>query len=446
MKNILLITIDSLRKDVIKLQEENSKTPFLSKLASDGIAFSQAYANGPRTSASFQSILSSRYPLEYGTTTSLIKSHVPIAEVLSEAGYHTVGFHSNPYLSTSYNYDRGFDIFDDGQEDMPTTAKLSKKISRYLDSESWTYDKLRKIKRFFETTTGSSHFTDSEAVNNNVENWITNNPPQPFFLWIHYMDVHAPYNPPREYLPSDFVPTLREVSNLNNKILSNPEDVTNREIQTLKQMYKGEVRYIDSQIRGVYRDLDEAKLLSNTAVFLTSDHGEEFGEDGGFLHAGRSFRKASKLRDELLHVPLIVSIPNHTKLSEKRTDVVSLIDLGPSILDIAGIQPPDSWQGKSILREPHEEQHVFSEYWLTNSDQDAPACSIRTGDIRIIYDGEENTYQTIPADGTGNQYQETKEALDDHMEKVLSTKNVDDSVELSGKQRERLRNLGYLVE
>ena len=446
MKNILLITVDSLRKDTVTLRQENSKTPFLRELGEGGIVFSQAYANGPRTSASFQSILSSRYPLEYGTTTSLTKNHVPIAEVLNEAGYHTAGFHSNPYLSTSYNYNRGFDVFDDGQEDMPTTAKLSRSISSYLDSESWTYDKLRKIKRLFESTTGSSHFTDSKDVNNNIEDWITDNPPQPYFLWIHYMDVHAPYNPPQEYLPSDVKYTSRDVSNLNNKILSNPEHVTDQEIESLEQLYEGEIRHIDSQIQEVYRTLDEADLLNNTAIFLTSDHGEEFGEDGGFLHAGRSFRKASKLRDELLQVPLIIRMPDQTELSEKRTDLVSLIDLAPSILDIAGIEPPDSWHGKSILREPHEEQYVFSEYWLTNSDQDVPACSIRTKDFRLIYDGVERTYQTIPVDGTRNQYQQIKEILDDHMEKVLSTENVDNSVELSDEQRERLKNLGYLVE
>lgn len=148
--NIILITIDSLRADFVDGSNEGdqSKSPFIDSLADDGIRFTNAYANGPRTSASFQAILASRYPLEFGRSTILSNNHTSIAEIFEKSGYHTAGFHSNPYLSTEYGYDRGFDVFDDGEECVGRVTRLSRIVRNYLDYGSWTYDKLRKIKKY----------------------------------------------------------------------------------------------------------------------------------------------------------------------------------------------------------------------------------------------------------------------------------------------------------
>jgi arylsulfatase A-like enzyme len=377
----------------------------------------------------------------------LSSSHTSIGEVFKNAGYHTAGFHSNPYLSTSYGYNRGFDVFNDGKEDINHLNHLSRKIRKYIDANTWTYNKLRKIKKIFETASGGGGFADADNINQNVQKWIDNNPPEPFFLWIHYMDVHAPYDPPKEYL-SDLELGITERGNLNNKIISQPSKVTETEVEILKKLYMGEIRYLDDQIRTLYRNLNKNGLIEDATVVITSDHGEEFGEDGNFLHGGRDAQKASKLIDELLHVPLIIKPGSDREYGDPRTHpgLVGLIDIGPTLLDIAGLNVPDSWKGKPILDPESDSNEVFSEYWLTNTESVPPACSIRTEEFRIIYDGASDEYETISDSVPKDKFIHIKSRLDEHLNEVRETEEFDSSVELSEDQKERLENLGYLVD
>ncbi|WP_436344038.1 sulfatase [Natronorubrum sp. FCH18a] len=444
-KNIILITVDSLRADHVGCYNSSKNTtPFLDNLAQTGIKYTKAYANGPRTSASFQSILASRYPLEFGTTTELTENHTPIAEQFKQEGYLTAGFHSNPYLSTSYGYDRGFDEFDDSQDNTSYTTKIGKELKKYVDEKGHLYNTLRKSKRYFESITNTDHFPNSKSVNKNIERWISNDPSEPFFLWIHYMDVHSPYDPPDEHIMGDHI-GVKKRSELNNKILSNPKDISDKDIEILKNLYDGEIRYVDKEIGNIYKKLENGGLLDNTAMIVTSDHGEEFKEDGDFLHAGPSARKASKLRDELLHVPLIIipsSNDNQTTIDDR---LVSLIDLPPTITDIANIATPDSWKGTSVL-EGGKKEHVFGEYWLTDVDPAAPACSIRTNNTRVIFDGTDDNYQKIPEQISDGKFNRLKSVIENHLEQVKDTDKVISSVELSDEQKERLKQLGYLAE
>lgn len=447
--NVILITIDSLRADYIGKGDdrERSNTPFIDSLADESIRCTNTYANGPRTSASFQAILASRYPLEFGESTQLSSAHTSIAEVFKNSGYHTAGFHSNPYLSTSYGYNRGFDVFNDGQNDINYINRLARKIRSHINAGTWTYDKLRKIKKIFETASGGGDFAEADDVNQNIQKWINDNPAEPFFLWVHYMDVHAPYNPPEEYL-SDLELGVTERGTLNNKIISQPSKVTEAEIEKVQKLYSGEIRYVDDQIRSLYKNLDENGLIEDATLVITSDHGEEFGEDGNFLHGGRDARKASKLRDELLHVPLIIKPDFNQEYDNPGThsELVGLIDVGPTLVDIVGLDIPESWKGKSILNSETEKKEVFSEFWLANLESVPPASSIRTEDLRMIYDGDSDEYEMMPESVPRDKFRQMKSKLDEHLDQVLDTEELSSSVELSKDQKDRLENLGYLVD
>jgi arylsulfatase A-like enzyme len=437
--NVVLITIDSLRADFVGERTEEDLTPFLDDLAENGTTCTRAYANGPRTNASFQSILTSRYPLEFGKSRRVSDDHVPVAKVFQDAGYHTACFHSNPYLSSNYGYDEGFDVFQDSEDAISTVEKISQTIKSKLTYNTKLYDFLRSIKKQVQSASGDDGFASASFVNEKVREWIDTQSESPFFLWVHYMDVHVPYNPPAEY--NDGIGT-RQRAQLNNKILNEPAEVTDDEVEAVKSLYKGEIRGTDDQIRELYTMLDQAGLLDNTNVIVTSDHGEEFGEYGHFSHAGGPAERASKLRDELLHVPFII-VPNGDKeLDDSYDELMSLIDLGPTMTDLAKIDAPESWKGRSILHDEPSDQ-VFSEYWMTNREQESRAVSVRTRDGRMIYDEAIDSYDVaLASNGVG----ELRQLIDEHIEMVDDTEDVASDAELSKAQEERLEHLGYLVE
>ena len=173
MKNAILLTIDTLRKDVLGCYgNEDRLTPFIYSLQDKCIRFTKAHSPGPYTQAAFPGILTSSYYLEYGRQKMLSEKRVLISEVLKKAGIATAGFHSNPYLSEYFGWNRGWDVFYDSMEDE-------------VD------DKVPYIK--------------SGEINSKASAWLSSHTRgaleyKPFFLWVHYMDVHEPYVPERKYI------------------------------------------------------------------------------------------------------------------------------------------------------------------------------------------------------------------------------------------------------
>ncbi len=171
MKNVILLTIDTLRRDALGCYSGNSLTPFMDSIQTQCIRFDHACSAGPYTQASFPAILTSSHYFDYGLRKNLSTENTLISEVLRKAGIATAGFHSNPYLSEYCGWNRGWDLFYDSMEEdvdpiVPfiSADKINKKVISWL----------------------SSHVTGSEY--------------QPFFLWLHYMDVHEPYVPEQKYI------------------------------------------------------------------------------------------------------------------------------------------------------------------------------------------------------------------------------------------------------
>jgi arylsulfatase A-like enzyme len=140
MKNVILITIDTLRRDVFGCYgNAYSLTPFMDSLQEKCLRFDRAYATGPYTQASFPGILTSSYYLEYGRQKNLPAQKRLISEVLRENGVATAAFHSNPYLSGYFGWNRGWDTFYDSMEDDVTDLYpfirgkvINKKVETWL--------------------------------------------------------------------------------------------------------------------------------------------------------------------------------------------------------------------------------------------------------------------------------------------------------------------------
>jgi arylsulfatase A-like enzyme len=372
--NVLLITIDSLRADRLGcLGYSKRVSPHIDQLASAGTLFTQAIANGPRSPASFPSILASIY-LSAGAEQGIPPEATTLAKVLKKYGYVTAGFCAgNPYISRYCGYQRGFDLFQDfltresGME-RPREGKgklvpLRRLVGRIL-GDSRRYDAafllfsgtLRGKKNIADTTKSESlyPFEGGEKLNEQAAAWLSRPLDGPFFLWLHYMDVHFPHLPrvPRHRL-SDYGRFALSLICLLLKRYSYPR-------QVIADLYDDRIRDEDEIIAQFLDRLKDQGFYEDTVIVLTADHGEEFREHGGWGHG-------AKLYDELLRVPLIMKGPELAK-GAIVTRQIGLIDLAPTILDLLGIEEKvEGFQGTSFLpwlRDNQSElsnRYVFSE-------------------------------------------------------------------------------------
>lgn len=351
--NIILITIDCLRFDHLGCYGYYRRTsPNIDNLASRGALFLQAISNGGQTPFAFPSILASALPpLEMHEDKDIMRRSTTLAEVLKAVGYHTVAFQSTPNLMRAFNYAKGFDTFRDNLGRLSTiekwkimlTIRLAPLVTKFSKSVS---NFLRKLWRLPDLTIfligGKPTIAAEELTRQVISELIAYR--SFFFLWLHYMDVHAPYMPPLKYRKQfcDRAVSWREMVSLHSKMRSEPEtsdQMSSSEIDTLVNLYDASIKYVDDAIGQLLDSLGSA--LDDTIVVVTADHGDEFGEHGKFSH--------HTLYDGIIHVPLIIAGPGvngDTVVKEQ----VSLLDLPPTIASLAGIENVHGFFGESLLK------------------------------------------------------------------------------------------------
>ncbi|MFX0043245.1 MAG: sulfatase [Candidatus Hodarchaeota archaeon] len=330
--NIFLITIDCLRADFFNLITFNeSLTPNLSKFMREGIYFSETFANGPTTRNSFPSILSSTYTLMYPSFfKELSEYRVSIPKILKHHKYTTIGVNFNAFLSRFYNYNKGFDIYYDVLSRTPLSFE---KIIRYF----YFFIKKTFFKKILNYLTLKDRLHESAKKVNKIVLSTLRKCNQPFFVWIHYMDSHFPYYPPKKYRKYG----VYETKMLNKIVKNNPSRVSDFNFKKIIDLYKGTLKYIDFELGKFFGKLKALGLYNNSLFIITADHGDEFKEHGDFSHT-------AKLYDELLHVPLIIRGPRIPK--NKIVDhIVSLLDISPTILDYLQIAKNDEFKGFSLI-------------------------------------------------------------------------------------------------
>jgi arylsulfatase A-like enzyme len=377
--SLLLITIDALRADHLGcLGYYPSSSPHIDHLASEGTLFTQAVAHGPRSPASFPAILASIY--QSSGAEDGLPQHVPtLAEILKKHGYSTVGLCAgNVYISSYYGYARGFDLFQDflalradamrpERKSTGRLAPLRRLIRRSLEN-SGRYDPAFLL--FSSALQGKKNIADmakredvypfegGKTLNEQAAAWLSGPLDGPFFLWLHYMDVHYPYLPRvSRHRPSDYGRFALSLLGLLFKRQAYPR-------QVLLDLYNDRIRDMDSILAWLLERLKDYGLYEDTVIVLTADHGEEFWDHGGWVHG-------AKLYDELLRVPLIMAgpgLPPGTVV----TDQIGLIDLAPTLLDLLGIEEkPESFQGTSFLS------------WLRNDGAEPPGCYVFSEEIHV---------------------------------------------------------------
>ncbi|HET7746899.1 MAG TPA: sulfatase [Vicinamibacteria bacterium] len=288
--NVLFVTVDTLRADHCSAYGyRRTTTPRLEALAGEGTRFETAYAPMPTTAPSHATMFTALLPRSHG----VLKNGQPLgpgprtlAEVLHAAGYRTAAFVSAAPVDRHAGLGRGFDEYDDVPSER--TGEVTRRRA-----EAWL----------------ARHGYLRPRADRHDE--------RPFFVWVHLYDPHSPYLPPPAYAAR--FPSAPSAS----------------ELEKAVDAYDGEVRFADAQVGALVHHLDQAGRASQTLVVVTADHGEGL-MDHGIMGHGLS------LYEETLRVPLVFRWPG-TLPAKRVTEPVQLVDLAPTISELAGIQ----WTGTS---------------------------------------------------------------------------------------------------
>ena len=317
--DVLLITIDTLRADRVHSYGYSLPTsPNLDALAAQGILFERAIAASGATTPSHASIMTSLYPRQnsvgYLNGSTLLEGDTTLAERFREAGYHTAAFVGNLVLHHRTRLDRGFDRYDDDFDRRELNRNVYERIAEH---------------------------TTQRAIE-----WLRTAGRGPVFLWVHYQDPHGPYTP-----PEGFVGRFREEPAPEERPLAVLEE--GAEVGGIPEYQALDGLFLPSQYRSryadeiFYTDLWIGELLAafyarpgEPVVLVTADHGESLGEHG------RYFVHQSTSTPEIAHVPMILRAPGLAP--ERRSELVSHVDVMPTLLELAQIGVPSKARGVAL--------------------------------------------------------------------------------------------------
>jgi arylsulfatase A-like enzyme len=365
-RSLVLITVDCLRADHVGfLGYSRPVTPFLDSLAESSAVFADAIVAGAPTYFSFPGILASRYPLALGRDILGIAPHEQtIATVLQDAGYRTAAFVAgNPYLSSRFGYDQGFDSFYDFLDSTPdrkalfTGTGFASSFNRFVEASAsrYSFTAAAYEELYFWYCQWRSAAEDisvdslrrypaANVVVDRACSWLTGLAGEPFFLWLHLMDPHHPYYPPED---ASFSLTLK-ISAQRARFLNsfwNRGHVSVRRLERYREevlsLHDAGIFWVDKQISRLVSALKQAQLWNDLVFAVTADHGEEFLEHGARYHSPMN------LPEQLIHVPLLLHTPADSGSRRVHTPF-SLLHLAPTLLDAVGLPAPAIFQGRSF--------------------------------------------------------------------------------------------------
>lgn len=355
--NVLFIVVDTLRADHLAMYGYDSGgTPNLDRLAEDAIRFDQAFSNSSWTRPSFASILTGRLPSSHGVmakSDALPDAITTLPEALKSSGYTTAGYMTNFNVAPYFNFHQGFDEY----------AYLEPEFVLGADDASAKLLLMQLIRQRLETMRAmqgevlpGTAYQDAATVNAALMGWIDRQPASPWFLFVGYMDPHDPYFA-HPYDGSGYARAAHQHPDAS-------------EAPALSALYDGEISYWDAELGTLLSGLRERGLYDELTIIVTSDHGEEFNEHGGFWHG-------TTLYDEQVRVPLLVKLPQSRRGGTVVRHWVQSIDLMPTVLGLVqapvpeGVQGGDLFTGTDVVyaEESHEGNVLESVRQLDGTDE-----------------------------------------------------------------------------
>jgi arylsulfatase A-like enzyme len=335
--NIVFILIDTLRADHLSMYGYSRQTaPNLTALARQGTVFTRMYASASATRPSVATIFSSLYPVVHKTNyvrDFMSDSIVTLAEVLRDAGYETLGVSSNPNISPTFGYAQGFGEFRVSRTESPFRfTRMGNVITNIL-----TYEQFSSV--FGER---QEMVPRAKTITDVTLGWAAQHGQKPSFLYVHYIDPHAPYSPPPPYHQAfDYRSNPPRRAGDLDPLQHLPAGKEREKVSRILDLYDGEILYTDQEVGRLLKGLEELGMLKNALVVITADHGEEFFEHGDIGHS-------RTLYEEVLRVPFLLSWPGQLPAGGTYEEMAGLVDVMPTLLGLLGIAPPTGLQGLSF--------------------------------------------------------------------------------------------------
>ncbi len=457
--NLVLIVSDALRADALRLYGGTVPAPNLERLAREGVVFDKAYALAPWTLPSMTGLFASEYPTgltpnidgrhwltqiwQYG----LAPTHPALAELLKKRGYATGAITSNALLWSIPGIMNGFDTRANAHPILLTQEGLFRHLpflQELLTAWCPALDGLRP-------------HNACEDMANYSRAYLARTCSKPFFLWTHYIDPHAPYDPPRRFRGKENGPWPFFYPYDGGERWNIPKQGPGFSLDAagqayVKSLYEGEIRYVDELLGRMLNQLEALGLRESTYICFTSDHGEEFWEHGNWGHGHSVFQ-------ELLRVPLILAGPGiqPRHIAEPAT----ALDLIPTLAELTGTPPLAEWKGTSVARAllgttPYAPPPDIFAQGTSNRAYPNPLRAIISGDWKLIQ--KAGTQETALFD-LHNDPNETTELSARHPERVRellkrmetwlasfpSTFAAPTETDMPGQDKvDQLRAMGYL--
>lgn len=437
-RNVILVVIDALRVDRLGCYGNPvGLTPEIDNFSRRAVRFEWCFSHSPWTFPSIASIFTSRHPAEHGAGSRLgsfamlVDENVTLAEVFRRSGFTTGIIANVMFFDKQFGMNQGFETVD---VSVPTA-------------------------NLFMRPAGP---TTEAALR-----WLDGHQSERFFLFVHYFDPHLTYNPPQPFRrrfadPQDadgqgyVFGTVEEIVNFRRGSVR----LDTATIARLEKLYNGEVAYTDSEVGKLLAGISKRGLDRNTVVVITSDHGEEFIDHGGFEHG-------HTLYDELLHIPLLIRAPRtpflETDVKKNRNKghrvgtTVRHIDLAPTLCELTGIRPAPSFAGRSLAQilQGRSEGHrpVLSQACLWGWGPDCIAW--RQGGFKLIRQSSKTPWRLFDISADPMElidvaskfpevYSSMRTDLDVVVKRISLVEAAGPAPELSEDDIERLRSLGYI--
>jgi len=322
--NVVLVSVDTLRADAVGAYGGPVATPTFDGLARDGVLFEQAIAPASQTTPSHATLFTGQEVLHHGS----LRNAVPLdaaaetlAEVLHGAGYATAGFASSFVLDDRFGWAQGFGVYDSEftkrGETMPQRGALWAKF------EFAGFDRR------------------AAATNARALPWLAA-APEPFFLFVHYFDPHAPYGAAPDLM-------ARVPAGFGERAAAARIDGLRRALPRLRReqlahavrSYQAEVLAVDRALGALLAALDARGQRDRTLVVVAADHGEGLGQHGTLDHAPNIY-------EEQLRVPLLLRWPGELAAGRRIREPVGLVDVAPTIAELAGVNFSTEPDGRSL--------------------------------------------------------------------------------------------------
>ncbi|MEM9290847.1 MAG: sulfatase [Acidobacteriota bacterium] len=453
--DILVILVDTLRASHLGLYGYPRETdPNLQRFASQATVFDHAWASAGCTFPSVNSLLTSRTPnlflAQPEGKLGLLESTPSFVRYLrDDAGYRTLAISGSPIVRarpTRFNpaggFEDGFETFDEWCLWKPAEC-LNQRFFERLDP-------------LLSSAPGQSAGSPNEAD----EGAESSDDRAPFFAYLHYMDPHGPYDPP-DHHPQSFTRPYQGkafiVEGKPHRIAEMIYDqgglspqITERDIEHLRDLYDEEIAYFDSQLPALWAGLEKRGLMDDLLIIFASDHGELFLENGHFKHCRSTY-------EGLVHVPLLLRLPSGTVGEGPRRipGPASNIHLAPTMMDYAGLDLADypELEGQTLrpLLEGQAEASLPSHSFTLQGTY----RSVFDGRYKLLIDRKSERLELydLSVDPRESQnlaqiqpeiFRRLRRALHEHMQEVVQGRSEQLDLERAEESERQLRAVGYL--